>query len=208
MGKHEHVERKLAAILAADIVGYSRLMGVDEIGTLRALKAVRKDLVDTAIAAYGGRIVKTTGDGLLVDFPSVVDAVACAVTIQRGIIQRNANVGQDKRIVFRIGINIGDIIIDGKDIFGDGVNIAARLESICEPGGLCISDLACDQVRGKLPLMFADSGEQQVKNIARPVRVFTCRHKRSPRRPNYPPATSRRPNRAIALCWQARWLSC
>jgi len=196
LGKHEHVERKLAAILAADIVGYSRLMGVDEIGTLRALKAVRKDLVDTAIAAYGGRIVKTTGDGLLVDFPSVVDAVACAVTIQRGIIQRNANVGQDKRIVFRIGINIGDIIIDGKDIFGDGVNIAARLESICEPGGLCISDLACDQVRGKLPLMFADSGEQQVKNIARP------------RRPNYPPATSRRPNRAIALCWQARWLSC
>jgi len=172
LGKHEHVERKLAAILAADIVGYSRLMGVDEIGTLRALKAVRKDLVDTAIAAYGGRIVKTTGDGLLVDFPSVVDAVACAVTIQRGIIQRNANVGQDKRIVFRIGINIGDIIIDGKDIFGDGVNIAARLESICEPGGLCISDLACDQVRGKLPLMFTDSGEQQVKNIARPVRVF------------------------------------
>src|SRR5208282_6707953 len=161
-----------AAILAADIVGYSRLMGVDEIGTLRALKAVRKDLVDTAIAAYGGRIVKTTGDGLLVDFPSVVDAVACAVTIQRGIIQRNDNVGQDKRIVFRIGINIGDIIIDGKDIFGDGVNIAARLESICEPGGLCISDIARDQVRDKLPLTLTDGGEQQVKNIARPVRVF------------------------------------
>jgi len=172
LGKHEHVERKLAAILAADIVGYSRLMGVDEIGTLRALKAVRKDVVDTAIAAYGGRIVKTTGDGLLVDFPSVVDAVACAVTIQRKMIERNRDISEEKRIVFRVGINIGDIIIDGKDIFGDGVNIAARLESICDPGGLCISDIARDQVRDKLPLTFTDCGEQQVKNIARPVRVF------------------------------------
>lgn len=172
LGTHEHVERKLAAILAADVVGYSRLMGGDEVGTLRAVKAVRKELVDAAIAAHGGRIVKTMGDGLLVDFPSVVDAVACAVTIQRGMIQRNRDVGEHKRIVFRIGINIGDIIIDGKDIFGDGVNIAARLESICEPGGLCISDLAFDQVRGKLPLTFADGGEQQVKNIPRPVHVF------------------------------------
>lgn len=172
MGKHEHVERKLAAILAADIVGYSRLMGLDEVGTLRAVKSVRRDLVDAAIAGHGGRIVKTMGDGLLVDFPSVVDAVACAVTIQRGMIRRNGDIGDDKRIVFRIGINIGDIIIDDKDIFGDGVNIAARLESICEPGGLCVSELACDQVRGKLPLKFVDGGEQQVKNIARPVRVF------------------------------------
>jgi adenylate cyclase len=172
MAKHEHVERKLAAILAADVVGYSRLMGADEVGTLRALKTVRKDLVDTTIAAHGGRIVKTTGDGLLADFPSVVDAVACAVTIQRKMIDRNKDATEDKRIVFRVGINIGDIIIDGNDIFGDGVNIAARLESICEPGGLCISDTACDQVRGKLPLTFADGGEQQVKNIARPVRVF------------------------------------
>ena len=173
MAKHEHVERRLAAILAADVVGYSRLMGADEVGTLRALKAVRKDLVDRAIAAHGGRIVKTTGDGLLAEFASVVDAVTCAVTIQRGMIRHNADVPDDKRIVWRIGINIGDIIIEGKDIFGDGVNIAARLESICEPGGLCISDLACDQVRGKLPLSFTDSGEQQVKNIARPVRVFS-----------------------------------
>ncbi len=173
MAKHEHVERKLAAIMAADVVGYSRLMGDDEVGTLRALKTVRRDLVDTTIAAHGGRVVKTTGDGLLADFPSVVDAVACAVTIQRKMIDRNQDVPEAKRIVFRVGINIGDIIIDGKDIFGDGVNIAARLESICEPGGLCISDTACEQVRGKLPLTFADGGEQQVKNIARPVRVFT-----------------------------------
>lgn len=173
MAKHEHVERRLAAILAADVVGYSRLMGADEVGTLRALKAVRKDLVDRAIAAHGGRIVKTTGDGLLAEFASVVAAVTCAVTIQRGMIQHNIDVPEDKRIVWRIGINIGDIIIEGKDIFGEGVNIAARLESICEPGGLCISDLACDQVRDKLPLTFTDSGEQQVKNIARPVRVFS-----------------------------------
>jgi adenylate cyclase len=172
LGKHDHTERKLAAILAADVVGYSRLMGADEVGTLRALKSVRKDLVDPALAAYGGRIVKTTGDGLLVDFASVVDAVACAVAIQRKMLERNNDIPQDKRIVLRVGINVGDIIIDGNDIFGDGVNIAARLESICEPGGLCISDIACDQVRGKLPLTFADRGEQQVKNIARPVRVF------------------------------------
>ena len=170
--KHEHVERRLAAILAADIVGYSRLMGADEVGTLRALKAVRKDIVDPMIAAHGGRIVKTTGDGLLVDFASVVNAVACAVTVQRKTFERNSSVAEDKRIVFRVGINIGDIIIEGNDIFGDGVNIAARLESICEPGGLCISEMARDQVRDKLPLPFFDGGEQQVKNIARPVRVF------------------------------------
>ena len=172
MARDEHVERRLAAILAADLVGYSRLMGADELGTLRALKALLRDHVDPTIAAYGGHIVKTTGDGLLVDFPSVVDAVACGVTIQRKVLERNAAVAEDKRLVFRIGINIGDIIVDGKDIFGDGVNIAARLESICEPGGLCISEIARDQVRDKLPLTFSDLGEQQVKNIARPVRVF------------------------------------
>ncbi len=172
MAKPEHVERRLAAILAADIVGYSRLMGADEVGTLRALKNVRKNRLDPAIAAHGGRIVKTTGDGLLADFPSVVDAVACAVTFQRSMIERNTDVAEEKRVVFRVGINIGDIIIDGDDIFGDGVNIAARLESICQPGGLCISDTACDQIRGKLPLTFADQGEQRVKNIDRPVRVF------------------------------------
>jgi adenylate cyclase len=172
LAKHEHVERRLAAILAADVVGYSRLMGADEVGTLRALRALRKEHVDPAIAAHGGRIVKTTGDGLLADFASVVDAVACGVAVQRKMREQNRDVAEDKRVVFRIGINIGDIIIEGNDIFGDGVNIAARLESICEPGGLCISDNACDQVRDKLPLTFADGGEQQVKNIARPVRVF------------------------------------
>jgi class 3 adenylate cyclase/TolB-like protein len=172
VAKQEHVERRLAAILAADVVGYSRLMGADEVGTLRALKTLRKDAIDPAIAGHGGRIVKTTGDGLLAEFPSVVDAVACAVTVQRRMLDRGKDVPDDKRIVFRIGINVGDIIIDGNDIFGDGVNIAARLESICEPGGLCISDTACDQVHGKLPLIFTDRGEQQVKNIARPVRVF------------------------------------
>jgi adenylate cyclase len=172
LAKHEHVERRLAAILAADVVGYSRLMGADEVGTLRALKAARKDHVDPAIASRGGRIVKTTGDGLLAEFASVVDAVACAVTIQRKLLAQNGGVADDKHIVLRIGINIGDIIIEGNDIFGDGVNIAARLESICQPGGLCISDNACDQVRDKLPLTFTDGGEQQVKNIARPVRVF------------------------------------
>ena len=172
MEKHDHVDRKLAAILAMDVVGYSRLMGADEVGTLRALKSARKNAIDTAIAAHGGRIVKTTGDGLLAEFPSVVNAVACAVTVQRKMLARNAATPDDKRIVFRTGINVGDIIIDGKDIFGDGVNIAARLESICEPGGLCVSEIACEQVRDKLPLTFTDRGEQQVKNIARPVRVF------------------------------------
>ena len=166
------VQRRLAAILAADVVGYSRLMGVDEVGTLAALKAHRRDLFDSAIAAHHGRIVKTTGDGVLVEFPSVIDAVGCAVGIQRGMASRNSRVPADKRIVFRVGINVGDIIIDGQDIFGDGVNIAARLETLCEPGGVCISRAANDQIRDKLSLAFADLGEQTVKNISRAVGVF------------------------------------
>src|ERR1700733_5482297 len=165
-------QRRLAAILAADVVGYSRLMSVDEMGTLSALKAHRRGLIDPAIAAHHGRIVKTTGDGALVEFASVVDAVGCAVVIQRAMISRNQAIVEDKRIVFRIGINVGDIIIDGDDIFGDGVNIAARLEALCEPGGLCISRAANDQIRDKLSLAFADLGEQLVKNIARAVGVF------------------------------------
>jgi class 3 adenylate cyclase/TolB-like protein/Tfp pilus assembly protein PilF len=170
--REKPVERRLAAILAADVVGYSRLMGADEVGTLRALKACRKELIDPEISARGGRIVKTTGDGMLVEFASAVEAVACAVTIQRANAARNAPVPEGKRLALRIGINVGDIIIDSSDIFGDGVNVAARLETLCEPGGLCISAAAHDQIRDKLPITFDDLGEQPVKNIARPVRAF------------------------------------
>ena len=166
------MQRRLAAILAADVVGYSRLMGADEVGTLTSLKSHRRELVDSAIAEHRGRIVKTTGDGMLVEFASVVDAVSFAVNLQRGMVRRNANIPEDKQIVFRIGINVGDIIIDGDDIFGDGVNIAARLETLCEPGGVCISRTANDQIRDKLSLAFADLGEQAVKNISRAVGVF------------------------------------
>jgi adenylate cyclase len=168
-----HVERRLAAILATDVVGYSRLMGSDELGTLQALKAHRKELIDPAISAHGGIIVKTTGDGLLVSFASAVDGVACAVAIQRGMIQRNVELAEDQRFLLRIGINVGDVILDEDDIFGDGVNIAARLETLCEPGGLCISHTVRDQIGEKLPLTFVDRGEQTVKNIAKPVRIFT-----------------------------------
>jgi class 3 adenylate cyclase/pimeloyl-ACP methyl ester carboxylesterase len=166
------MQRRLAAILAADVVGYSRLMGSDEMGTLTSLKSHRRELVDSTISEHHGRIVKTTGDGMLVEFASVVDAVGCAVNIQRSMIRRNAGVPQDKQVVFRIGINVGDIIIDGDDIFGDGVNIAARLETLCEPGGVCISRAANDQIRDKLSIAFADLGEQAVKNISRAVGVF------------------------------------
>jgi class 3 adenylate cyclase/TolB-like protein len=166
------IERRLAAILAADVAGYSRLTGTDEVGTLNALKAHRRERVDPAIARHNGRIVKTTGDGLLVEFASVVDAVVCAVAIQRAMLAFNAGIHMDRQVVFRIGINVGDIIIDGGDIFGDGVNVAARLEALCEPGGVCISRYANEQVRDKLSLTFADLGEQTVKNIARAVGVF------------------------------------
>ena len=167
----ERVERRLAAIFAGDIAGYSRLMGADEEGTLRQLKAHRKSLVDPKITEHRGRIVKTTGDGMLVEFVSVVDAVRCAVDIQRGMAERTANEPPEKRIRFRIGINIGDIIIDGNDIYGDGVNVAARLEALAEPGGICVSRIVHDQVRDKLSFGFEDMGEQMVKNIARPVGV-------------------------------------
>ncbi len=166
------MQRRLAAILAADVVGYSRLMGTDEMGTITSLKSHRRQLIDSAITGHSGRIVKTTGDGMLVEFASVVDAVSCAVNIQRSMVRRNADIPEDKQIVFRIGINVGDIIIDGDDIFGDGVNIAARLETLCEPGGVCISRTANDQIRDKLSLAFADLGEQAVKNISRAVGVF------------------------------------
>ena len=163
--------RRLAAILAADVVGYSRLMGVDEEGTLAALKAIRRELADPKIKEHRGRIVKTTGDGLLLEFASVVDAVRCAVEVQREMADRNADVTPDHRIELRMGINVGDIIKDGRDIYGDGVNVAARLEALAEPGGICVSRVVRDQVRDKLAFSFEDMGERQVKNIARPVRV-------------------------------------
>ena len=167
----DRVDRRLAAVLAGDIAGYSRLMRIDEEGTLRQLKAHRKELIDPKITEHRGRIVKTTGDGMLVEFVSVVDAVRCAVDIQRGMIERNVKVPTDGRIELRIGINVGDIIIDGDDIFGDGVNVAARLEALADPGGIMVSSIVHDQVRDKLSFGFEDMGEQAVKNISRPVGV-------------------------------------
>jgi adenylate cyclase len=167
----ERVERRLAAILAADVAGYSRLMGLDEEGTLAALKRHRGELVEPKIKEHRGRIVKTTGDGMLVEFASVVDAVRCAVELQREMAARNGDIPAERRIEFRIGLNLGDIIIDDNDIYGEGVNIAARLEALAEPGGICVSRVVRDQVRDKLDFSFADMGEQQVKNIARPVRA-------------------------------------
>src|SRR3981081_2028756 len=168
----EHVERRLVAVLAADVAGYSRLMGADEEGTLAQLKAIRKALVDPTIAAHRGRIVKTTGDGMLVEFASAVDATRCAGEVTRGVAVHSADVAQDLRIKFRIGIHVGDIIIDENDIFGDGVNIAARLEGIAEPGGVCISDDAQRQLRGKIDIGFDDLGLQTLKNIAEPMRAW------------------------------------
>jgi adenylate cyclase len=170
----ERVERRLAAILAADVAGYSRLMGANEEGTLAQLKSIRKALVDPTIAAHRGRIVKTTGDGMLAEFVSAVDAARCAVEVQRGIAVHSADVAQDLRIEFRIGIHVGDIIFDDDDIFGDGVNIAARLEGIAEPGGVCISGDAHRQIRGKVDIVFDDMGPQVLKNIAEPMRAWRC----------------------------------
>ena len=169
------MERRLAAVLAADVAGYSRLMGRDEERTLANLKSFRKTLVDPAIAAHRGRIVKTTGDGMLAEFASAVDAARCAVEVQRRMAAQNADVQQDLRIEFRIGIHVGDIIIDDNDIFGEGVNIAARLEGIAESGGICISDDAHRQIRGKIDIAFDDIGEQTLKNIAEPMRAWHIR---------------------------------
>src|SRR5215475_11101518 len=175
MGQHlvtgGRVERRLAAVLAADVAGYSRLMGADEVGTVRTLREHRA-VADDLVAKHGGRIVKTTGDGLLLEFPSVVDAVECAVAVQAVMADRNQGVAEDRRMLFRIGINLGDILIEGDDILGDGVNIAARLESIAEPGGICISSSAYEQVRGKVPVDFTDLGEESLKNIARPIHAY------------------------------------
>ena len=180
--------RRLAAILAADVAGYSRLIGADEGGTLQALKAIRAELIDPAIAAHNGRLVKTTGDGLLVEFGSVVDALRCAVEVQAGVTQRNAATPADKPIEYRIGINMGDVVVEDGDIFGDGVNVAARLEGLAEPGGICVSGRVQEDVAGKLDLAFEDMGEQALKNIARPVRAYRVATETGPNTAQQPPA--------------------
>ncbi len=166
------VERKLAAILAADVVGYSRLVGADEAGTIARLKALRKEFIEPLVAEYRGRMVKLMGDGALVEFASAVDAVECAVAIQNGVAERQAAEPEDRRIQFRIGINVGDIIVEDGDILGDGVNVAARLEGLAEPGGICVARNVHNQVKAKLALPFEPMGEHRVKNIAEPVEVW------------------------------------
>ena len=159
--------RRLAAVLVADVAGYSRLMEMDESGTLQGLRTYRAELIDPQIAVHNGRLVKTTGDGLLVEFGSVVDALRCAAEVQAGMAERNATVSAEKRIEFRIGINVGDIVIEDDDILGDGVNVAARLEGLAEPGGICVSGRVQEDVAGRLDLAFEDMGEQTLKNIGR-----------------------------------------
>ncbi len=194
-------QRRLTAIVSADVEGYSRLMGRDESGTLAALKAHLRELIDPRIAEHGGRTVKSMGDGLLLEFPSVVDAVRCAVDIQRGMAERNAGVPTQQRIQFRVGINIGDIIIDGDDIFGDGVNVAARVQTLAEPGGICVSRAVRDQVLDKLSCSFDDLGARQVKNIARPVEVYRLGGARPGGVPPVPPAATPpvRPPASVAV---------
>src|SRR6476661_2272619 len=189
----EQVERRLAAILAADVAGYSRLMAADEVGTLTALKAHRREVVDPAIAAHHGRIVKTTGDGMLVEFASAVDAVTCAMTVQGKMAARNIYAAH--KIALRIGINVGDIIIDGDDIFGGGVNVAARIENECEPGEVYLSGSAFEQVKGKTGFAFDDLGERSLKNIDRPVRIFGVR----PPRSSAPAKSPTEPEKALPL---------
>jgi adenylate cyclase len=166
------VERKLAAVLAADVVGYSRLVGADEAGTIARLKVLRKEFIEPLIAEYRGRVVKLMGDGALVEFASTVDAVECAVAIQNGVAEREAAEPDERRIAFRIGINLGDIIVEDGDILGDGVNVAARLEGLAEPGGICVARNVHNQVKAKLALPFEPMGEHRVKNIAEPVEVW------------------------------------
>src|SRR5215471_7429905 len=182
------VERRLAAILAADMAGYSRLMGLDEAGTAQALREHRT-AADPLIAQHGGRIVKTTGDGVLIEFGSVVGAVQCAIGLQELAAERNTGLPDESRMEWRIGIHLGDVLVEGNDILGDGVNIAARLEGIAEPGGICISEDAFRQVRGKIEAEFADIGEQALKNIARPLRVFSVRPASAPE-PRAAPASA------------------
>ena len=192
----QRVERKLAAVLVADVAGYSRLMELDEEETHRRLSVLQRELIRAQIGQHHGKIIKNTGDGALVEFASVVDAVHCAVEIQRRMSERNANVPDDRRIEFRIGVNLGDVIVEPNDIYGDGVNVAARLEGLADPGGLCISHTAYDQVRDKVSYPFVDRGEQTVKNISRPVRVYALAAGALAALPALPPAAEApRPSR-------------
>lgn len=192
--EQHRAERRLAAILAADVVGYSRLTRLDEEGTLARLRALRRDLIDPVIAEYRGRLVKTTGDGLLVEFASVVDAVRCALRVQQGMAILNTDVRSDGRIEFRIGINLGDVVVEGGDLLGDGVNIAARLEGLAEPGAICVSEDAYRHVKAKVEIAVQDLGEQRLKNISEPVRVYAIRAPAAtaPRVSSDPPAKPKR----------------
>ncbi|MFP6748482.1 MAG: adenylate/guanylate cyclase domain-containing protein, partial [Alphaproteobacteria bacterium] len=193
----ERTQRRLAAIVSADVVGYSKLMGVDEAATLASLRAHRAELIDALIAGHGGRIVKTMGDGLLLEFPSVVEATQCVIDLQRGMRERNASVAEDRRITFRIGVNLGDIIVEGEDILGDGVNIAARLQEIAEPGGVAISARVHEDVRDRLDTAFTDGGEQTLKNIARPQQVWRWSPADAAPRDVMEPATPDKPSIAV-----------
>ena len=168
----ERTQRRLAAIVAADVVGYSRLIGIDEEGTLNALREVRRDIISPALSAHGGRIANTAGDSFLLEFPSVVDAVRCALAVQQTMTERYAGVPEDRRIMFRVGINVGDVVADGTDLLGDCVNVAARLENLAEPGGIALSDDAYRQVRDKLDMSWKDAGEHALKNISRSIQVW------------------------------------
>ncbi|GEO17767.1 adenylate/guanylate cyclase domain-containing protein [Microvirga aerophila] len=189
------VERRLAAVLAADVVGYSRLVEQDEAGTLTALKMLRCEIIDPLLAQHHGRMVKLMGDEALAEFGLVVDAVACAVAVQKGVTERQADLASERRIVLRIGVNLGDVVVEAEDLLGDGVNIAARLEQICEPGGVMISGTAYDLFQGKLNLPMALAGEQRLKNIDRPIRTYQIRLAGKPPRPRW----SRRPVTRWAL---------
>ena len=171
--EHQRVQRRLTAIVAADVAGYSRLTGTDEEGTIARLRDLRREVVDPAIAAHGGRIVKTTGDGVLIEFASVVDAVRCAVIVQQAIVARNGAVDAEKCIKFRLGIHLGDVVVDGDDLLGDGVNVAARLEVLAEPGGICLSEDAYRQVARNVDVQFVDLGQHRLKNIVQPIRVYS-----------------------------------
>jgi len=191
--------RRLAAILAADVAGYSRLIGIDEEGILAALRAHRAELIDGEIARYGGRIANTAGDSMLIEFPSAVDAVRCAVSMQKGMAARNEAIAPERRIEFRIGINVGDVVPDGDDLLGDGVNIAARLEGICTPGGIALSGNVYDYVVGRIDESFTDAGERKLKNITRPVRSYAWQIARPDQVPPASPTQEARRRSTIAL---------